>query len=152
MSVSPASGRRTLFNTLITLAALGATGSQGSVAHAIVVDPCTYFNPHPLDLITKEPIIVFAPDTNGRYYRLPWFDMWTHPVSGTTGIQARNLISAPGWSGMIPAGSAAPSQTATTTTPHIRYSTHRPTIRSRRSASDVGSSRLDPRGRSGSRR
>jgi hypothetical protein len=122
MSVSPASGRRTLLDTLIALAALGATGSQGSLARSIGID---------LD-VTKEHMIVSAPDTNG--------------VGGT---QARNLISAPGWSGMISAGSAAPSQT---TTPHIRYSTHRPTIRSRRSASDVGSSRLDPRGGSGSRR
>jgi hypothetical protein len=93
MSVSPASGRRTLFNTLIALAALGATGSQGSVARSIGID---------LD-VTKEHMIVSAPGTNG--------------ISGTTGIQARNLISAPGWSGMIPAGSAAPSQTPTTTTP-----------------------------------
>jgi len=61
-----------------------------------------------LDL-TKEPVIVSAPDTNGRYYLLPMMDMWTDvfasPGSRTTGTQAGNfLITPPGWSGSVPPG------------------------------------------------
>jgi hypothetical protein len=61
-----------------------------------------------LDL-TKEPVIVSAPDTNGRYYLLPMMDMWSDvfasPGSRTTGTQAGNfLITPPDWNGTVPAG------------------------------------------------
>jgi hypothetical protein len=61
-----------------------------------------------LDL-TKEPLVVSAPDTAGRYYLLPMLDMWTDvfasPGWRTTGTQAGEfLVTLPNWNGTVPAG------------------------------------------------
>jgi len=61
-----------------------------------------------LDL-TKEPVIVSVPDTNGRYYLLPMLDMWTDvfasPGWRTTGTKAQNFLVAPQkWNGATPPG------------------------------------------------
>src|ERR1700723_507303 len=63
-----------------------------------------------LDL-TREPLVVSAPDTAGRYYLLPMLDMWADvfasPGWRTTVTQAGNfLVTPPKWEGTAPAGFA----------------------------------------------
>jgi hypothetical protein len=61
-----------------------------------------------LDL-TKEPLVIAAPDTAGRFYLLPMLDMWSDvfasPGWRTTGTNAAQfLVTPPGWTGTVPAG------------------------------------------------
>jgi hypothetical protein len=70
--------------------------------------------------MTKEPVIVSAPNTDGRYYLLPMLDAWTDifasPGWRTTGTQPNNfLVAPPGWSGEVPSGTTRISAP----TPHV---------------------------------
>jgi hypothetical protein len=61
-----------------------------------------------LDL-TKEPMVVSVPDTDGRYYLLPMLDMWTDVIASpgwrTTGTAAQTfLVTPPDWTGTVPDG------------------------------------------------
>ncbi len=68
----------------------------------------TYYSMAWLDL-GKEPLVLKAPNTNGRYYLLPMLDAWTNvfasPGKRTTGTAEKTfLITGPNWNGTVPAG------------------------------------------------
>ena len=61
-----------------------------------------------LDL-SRGPVVVTAPDTDGRYYGLGMYDMWTNAFASpgwrTSGTDASHWgVTPPGWSGTLPQG------------------------------------------------
>lgn len=59
--------------------------------------------------LSRGPLVLSAPDTQGRYYLLPMMDAWTNvfatPGTRTTGDKAGAfLITGPGWNGAVPEG------------------------------------------------
>jgi hypothetical protein len=61
--------------------------------------------------VGSEPLIVTVPDSEGRWYTLPMFDLWSDvfaaPGPRTSGGGAqRYALTAPGWTGMLPDGVA----------------------------------------------
>ena len=68
----------------------------------------TLYTPAWLDL-TLGPQVVSIPDSKGRYYVLPIYDLWTEvlgvPGPRTTGDGAYTfVVTPPGWTGSLPAG------------------------------------------------
>jgi len=69
--------------------------------------------------LSKEPIVLSVPNTNGRYYLIPMLDAWTNvfasPGKRTTGTGAGDFaVVGPRWNGTLPAGLtkiASPSET-----------------------------------------
>jgi hypothetical protein len=59
--------------------------------------------------VSKEPLLISVPDSGGRYYLLPMYDMWTDVFqttgARTTGTSAQLLaIAEPRWQGQLPVG------------------------------------------------
>ncbi len=57
--------------------------------------------------LAREPLVLSVPDTNGRYYVIALFDMWSNVFASvgkrTTGTGAANfLIAGPSWQGTSP--------------------------------------------------
>src|SRR6266487_664972 len=59
--------------------------------------------------LDKEPLVLSVPDTNGRYYVIAFFDMWSNVFASVgkrnTGTADANfLLAGPHWQGTAPAG------------------------------------------------
>jgi hypothetical protein len=59
--------------------------------------------------LAAEPVILTAPDSDGRYYMIEICDMWTHafayPAGGASGYKGGKFaLVGPGWQGTLPEG------------------------------------------------
>jgi hypothetical protein len=96
-----------------------ARGPMNTFSHARTFPPATFrgathanfdtlYSVGWLDL-TKEPVIISVPDTQGRYYLLQLLDMWTDSFAAvgkrTTGTGAGDfVVVGPSWQGDLPRG------------------------------------------------
>jgi hypothetical protein len=94
-----------------------ARGPMNTFSHARTFPPATFrgathanfdtlYSVGWLDL-TKEPVVISVPDTQGRYYLLQMLDMWTDSFAGvgkhTTGTGTGDFaVVGPGWQGELP--------------------------------------------------
>src|SRR6516162_7435326 len=94
-------------------------GSMNTFSHARTFPPATFrgathvnfdtlYSVGWLDL-TKEPVVISVPDTQGRYYLMQLLDMWTDSFAGvgkrTTGTATGNFaVVGPSWLGELPQG------------------------------------------------
>jgi hypothetical protein len=94
-------------------------GPMNTFSHARTFPPATFrgathvnfdtlYSVGWLDL-TKEPVVISVPDTQGRYYLLQLLDMWTDSFAGvgkrTTGTGADDfVVVGPRWQGDLPQG------------------------------------------------
>jgi hypothetical protein len=59
--------------------------------------------------LAAEPVILTAPDSDGRYYMIEICDMWTnafaYPAGGASGYKGGKFaLVGPGWQGTLPEG------------------------------------------------
>jgi hypothetical protein len=96
-----------------------ARGPMNTFSHARTFPPATFrgathvnfdtlYSVGWLDL-SKEPVVISVPDTQGRYYLLQLLDMWTDSFAGvgkrTTGTRPGNFaVVGPGWQSDLPQG------------------------------------------------
>jgi hypothetical protein len=97
----------------------GIAAPVNQFAHAPIFPPASFKNVVRANVdtlyssafldLSSEPMVLSAPDTDGRYYLLPLFDAWTNvfatPGARTTGTKGANfVITGPNWTGTLPAG------------------------------------------------
>lgn len=91
-------------NTLYTVPTLASPATNNNVPGA---NHDTLYTLGVLDL-SKGPLVLHVPDMAGRYYSIEFVDPWgdaSYVGQRTTGTQAGDyLLSGPGWTGNLPAG------------------------------------------------
>ena len=93
-------GSEAIDATALVSEGLGSADCVGFVASGLAGEASVAFG-------FEEPLVLSVPDTDGRYYVIALFDMWTNIFasigSRTTGTEAGHfLIAGPNWQGSLP--------------------------------------------------